>query len=59
MAVGLKIRRGKKEFGEHNVLSRLTVLLKIGRAGLPLTAVLVETAAMPVPTKSRNPTVCG
>ena len=52
MAVGLKIRRGKKEFGEHNVLSRLTVLLKIGRAGLPLTAVLVETTAMPVPTKS-------
>ena len=24
-----------------------------------LTAVLVETGAMPVPTKSRNPTVCG
>ena len=24
-----------------------------------LTAVLVETGAMPVPTKSQNPTVCG
>ena len=24
-----------------------------------LTAVLVETGAMPVPTKSRNPTICG
>ena len=26
---------------------------------MALTAVLVETGAMPVPTKSQNPTVCG
>ena len=29
------------------------------RLQILLTAVLVETGAMPVPTKSQNPTVCG
>ena len=41
--------------GFHSVFWEKIRLEKI----LTLTAVFFETGAMPVPTKSRNPTICG
>ena len=41
--------------GFHSVFREKIRLEKI----LTLTAVFFETGAMPVPTKSRNPTICG
>jgi hypothetical protein len=42
-------RKDKKSF----------ILIKTNKTQFTLTGAIFETGAMPVPTKSRNPTICG
>ena len=60
----LAVRNGKKSPGQETCLGDWGRLLNVDREvlfieGSLLTAVFVETGAMPVPTKLRNPTICG